>query len=347
MVRIGIVGATNWGTTLAALLANQGVTTWLWARTPEEAQAVVGPKAPGTQSRGPTVPKEVSVTWDAAEALGDADLVIFAVPSRTLRGNLRQVKKALSSRPVLLSAVKGLEKDSGKRMSELMLEELPEEFRGQIAVLSGPNLSREIAQGRPASTVVASYDIKVGEWVQQVLNSRILRVYTNPDVLGVELGGALKNIVAIGAGVCDGLAYGVNAKAAFVTRGLAEITRLGVAAGANPLTFAGLAGLGDLVATCFSPLSRNRRVGEELGKGQPLPSILASLGEVAEGVDTTAAARVVAARYQVEMPIAQVTYRLLFEGLDPRQAAIELQSRVPGPEWPSLLARAPAGPQYS
>jgi glycerol-3-phosphate dehydrogenase (NAD(P)+) len=225
---------------------------------------------------------------------------------------------------------------TGRRMSQVLEEELPNHLHPQICVLSGPNLALEIARGKPASTVVASRNGYAAAKAQEMLMSPTFRVYTNEDVIGVELGGALKNIIAIGAGICDGLGYGDNAKAAFITRGLVEITRLGVAAGANPLTFAGLAGMGDLVATCASPLSRNRFVGEQIAKGKRLEEVLASMKNVAEGVYTTVAALRMAKELGVEMPIAQATYQVLFEGLDPRKAVIELMGRPPRPEWEGI-----------
>ncbi len=255
-----------------------------------------------------------------------------------MRGNLRTLRSHLDPDTLVLSAVKGLERDTGKRMSEVVREELPG-LRRPLCVLSGPNLSREIAQGLPAATIVASEDLAVAETLREALMSPLFRVYTNEDVAGVELAGALKNIIAIGAGMCDGLGYGDNAKAGFITRGLAEIARLGVAAGAQPLTFLGLAGVGDLMATCYSPLSRNHRVGIELAKGRTLDDVLSSLGQVAEGVTTTVAARELARRYGVEMPITEMTYKVLFEGLDPRRAVAELMLRAPRHElhgvWPA------------
>ncbi|MEK7681652.1 MAG: NAD(P)H-dependent glycerol-3-phosphate dehydrogenase, partial [Chloroflexota bacterium] len=206
----------------------------------------------------------------------------------------------------------------------------------RIVALSGPNLSQEIVRGLPATTVVASPDAAVARQAQQVFISPLFRVYTSTDVVGVELGGALKNIIALGVGMCEGLGYGDNARAAIITRGLAEITRLGVAMGATPLTFAGLAGMGDLIATCFSPLSRNHHVGLELARGRRLADILAGMHHVAEGVDTTAAARRLAREIGTEMPITETTYRVLFEGADPRRAAMELMTRAPRPEWPDL-----------
>jgi glycerol-3-phosphate dehydrogenase (NAD(P)+) len=221
-------------------------------------------------------------------------------------------------------------------MSQVLADELPESFHSRIGVLSGPNLAKEIAQGMPASTVVASRDEWVALKAQELFMCSTFRVYTNNDVVGVELGGALKNIIALGAGISDGLGYGDNGKAAFITRGLVEITRLGVAAGASPLTFAGLAGLGDLVATCSSPLSRNRYVGEQLAAGRGLEEILSSMTNVAEGVDTTLGALRLASELNVDMPLTQAISMVLFEGMDPRQAVTDLMGRAPRPEWSGI-----------
>ena len=273
------------------------------------------------------------MTSGLADALRDAGAVIFAVPSETLRENARLLALHGSGSPVVISACKGLERGTLNRMSQVLAQELPSNMAEGICALSGPNLAREIVSGIPASTVVASAHLHAAEAAQRLLNSAAFRVYTNADVTGVELAGALKNVVAIGAGICDGLQFGNNAKAAFVTRGLAEITRLGLAAGANPLTFSGLAGLGDLVATCYSPLSRNRMVGERIAQGMTLDETMVSLsGEVAEGVTTTPAAVAMAHQMGVEMPIAETARRVLFEGLDPREAALELMGRPPRAE---------------
>jgi glycerol-3-phosphate dehydrogenase (NAD(P)+) len=228
---------------------------------------------------------------------------------------------------LILSVAKGLEVESVKRMSQVISEEIASSFHHNICALSGPNLSREIARGLPAVTVVAAYDAAVAARVQKIMATPLFRVYTNTDVVGVELGGALKNIIALAAGMVDGLEYGNNTKAGLITRGLAEITRLGVAAGANPLTFAGLAGLGDLVATCASPLSRNRFVGQELAKGRDLKGILSSMTGIAEGVTTTVASLKLASELDVEMPIAEQVFRVLFKGIDVRQAVSELMVR--------------------
>ncbi|MBI3287341.1 MAG: NAD(P)-dependent glycerol-3-phosphate dehydrogenase, partial [Chloroflexi bacterium] len=236
-----------------------------------------------------------------------------------------------------VSATKGLEIETCLRMSQVIREELGEELSAHLCALSGPNLAREIAAGLPASTVVASEDLEIAQIAQRVFMTSRFRVYTHQDLVGVELAGALKNIIALGAGAADEFGYGDNAKAAFMTRGLAEIARLGVAAGANPLTFAGLAGLGDLVCTCSSRLSRNHYVGEELAKGRKLEDVLASMRMVAEGIYTTQAARSMARRYDVEMPITEQIYAVLFEGKDPRQAVSEFFQREPKRELEGIL----------
>jgi len=334
---VAVVGATSWGTTLAVVLARTGVPTALVTRTPEEADALDRERENRRLLPGVRIPEGVLIAPLRPEALEGAWLVVLAVPSRTMRENARRLAPLLRRGQAVLSASKGLEADTGLRMSQVLAQELPPGT--PLAVLSGPNLAREIAEGLPASTVVASEDEATARRIQALLNSRRFRVYTSEDVVGVELGGALKNIVAIGAGICDGLGYGANAKSALLTRGLAEITRLGVALGANPLTFSGLAGLGDLVATCFSPLSRNRRVGEELGRGRPLDRILADLGHIAEGVDTTRATLPLARSAGVEMPILETIHAVLFEGLPLAEAVHRLMGRPPRPEWPSILVR--------
>ena len=333
MTRVAVIGTTSWGTTLGILIAHRSLDVRLWARTQEEANTLEAARENQRLLPGTPFPPSLRVTASLEEALADADLVLFVVPSRSLRENARQVAPAIPPSAAVLSAAKGLERQTGKRMSQVLQEELPEGFHSRIGALSGPNLAREIAEGKPATTVVACYQEELAILAQEALMGPTFRAYTSDDVVGVELGGALKNIIALGAGICDGLEYGTNAKAAFLNRGLVEITRLGVAAGANPLTFAGLACLGDLVATGFSPLSRNRTAGEQLARGRPLEEILASTPNVIEGVETTPAALTLAEKYQVEMPIAQAMYRVLFEKLDPREVGWELMGRSPGTEW--------------
>lgn len=244
-----------------------------------------------------------------------------------MRQNVKIIKGHISNGAPILSAAKGLEVDTMKRMTQVISEEIAPAYRHNVCALSGPNLSMEIVRGLPATTVIAAQDIAVAKRAQGIMASTTFRVYTNDDVIGVELGGALKNIIALAAGLSDGLGYGDNAKAALVSRGLAEISRLGVAMKANPLTFAGLAGLGDLVATCASPLSRNHFVGQELAKGRSLTEITASMTNVAEGVSTTVAARRMAGEYGVDMPITEQVYRVLFESVDVTTAIATLMGR--------------------
>ena len=338
MAAIGVVGTGAWGTTLAIITARRGHQVRLLARTEAEARTL---SDDGEQSRflpGVPFPDGLRVTSSARDALGDADLVIIATPSRAFRQNASGVSAHISERAIVVSATKGIEIASGKRMSQVLEDELPEALRPGVCVLSGPNLAREIVEERPASTVIASRNADAARAAQDIVNSPRFRVYTNDDVVGVEFGGALKNIIALGAGVCEGLGLGDNAKAGFITRGLAEIARLSVAAGANPLTLSGLAGMGDLIATCASPLSRNHQFGVQLSKGRTLEQIRASMTSVAEGVDTTAATVPLAARMGVEMPIAQATHRVLFEGANVTEVIAGLLERAPRPELTGLEA---------
>jgi glycerol-3-phosphate dehydrogenase (NAD(P)+) len=328
---IAVVGTSSWGTTLAIVLARHGASVRLLARTPDEAAALEHARE-HPSLRGYPFPHSLAVTHRWNEGLADAAAVLFAVPSHTLRENARRAAGHLEPGCIVVSAAKGLEQGTFKRMSTLLTEELPQ-AAGSVCALSGPNLAREVVAGLPTSTVVASDSPDAAGTAQALLNSTALRVYTNNDLLGTELAGALKNVIAIGAGICEGMELGDNAKAAFITRGLAEITRLGVAAGAQPVTFAGNAGMGDLLATCYSGLSRNHRVGLALAGGKSLEAALAALGgEVAEGVTTTRAALEMAAHHGVEMPIAELTARVLFQGMAPRDAVAELMARTPRPE---------------
>jgi glycerol-3-phosphate dehydrogenase (NAD(P)+) len=333
MTRVAVIGTTSWGTTLAILMALRSLDVRLWARTPEEAAALAAAKENTRFVPGIPFPPSLRVTASLEEALHGADLVIFAVPSRSLRENARRVASRIPPKAVVVSATKGLERQTGKRMSQVLQDELVVGLHPRICALSGPNLAKEVAEGKPASTAIACPNEEHARFAQEVVMGPTFRVYTTQDIIGVELGGALKNIIALGAGVCDGLGYGANAKAAFMSRGLVEITRLGVAAGANPLTFAGLACLGDLIATCLSPLSRNRSAGEQLAQGRSLKQVLASTPHVIEGVETTPAALKLAAQYSVEMPITEATHGVLFEGLDPQTVARELMGRSAGAEW--------------
>jgi glycerol-3-phosphate dehydrogenase (NAD(P)+) len=332
MPEIGIVGTTGWATTLGLLAARSGHSVALWARSAAEAEELSRARQNHRLLPGVTFPSLLTVTASATEALANAQTVVFAVPSVTMRWNLQAVRNAVPADAQLVCATKGLEIETGKRMTELIAEELGDSELSRTGVISGPNLAPEIAAGKLSSATVAFPDPEPARSVQQQFGSDSFRVYTSADVIGVELGGALKNIIAIGAGVIDGLDMGANTKAVFVTRGLHEITRLGVAMGARPETFAGLSGMGDLIATCHSNLSRNYRLGQFLASGLSLPEALEKLGRTAEGVPTTRAAVQLAKRHGVEMPIAETTLKALTEGLSPREAAIALMTRAPQPE---------------
>lgn len=333
--RTVVIGIGTWGTLLAVMLAKKGLSVTLWARTAEEAQELRLRRENRRFLPGLVFPENLVVSHDPDEALAQARFVFLVVPSQTMRRNLETIRPFIRPQTILVSATKGLELDTCRRMSQVIQEVLGEGFK--ICALSGPNLAREIAAGLPASTVVACPDLEVAEAVQRAVMTPRFRVYSHDDIVGVELAGALKNIVALGAGAADEFGYGDNAKAAFMTRGLAEIARLGVAAGANPLTFAGLAGLGDLVATCSSRHSRNHYVGSELAKGRKLQDILASMRMVAEGIYTTPAARKMAQQYGVEMPITEGIYQVLYEGKDPLQVVAGFFQREPKRELEGIL----------
>lgn len=321
-----IVGAGGWGTTLACLIGEKGVPTRLWALEPEVAEEISSRRTNTRYLPEASLPDAVTGSPSLPEVLRGARLVIFAVPSRWLREVAQQASASLPTRTPLVSATKGIELATGLRMSQVLQQVLGEDTA--VAALSGPNLSREIAGGMPAAAVVGCRDAGLSLAAQQLLLSERFRVYTNSDIIGVELGGALKNIVALAAGACDGLGFGSNTKAALLTRGLAEIRRLGVAMGARPDTFSGLSGIGDLMATCSSTLSRNWQVGNRLAQGESLARIEASMGgQVAEGVPTTVAACQEAERRDVEMPIAQAVKDVIDGTLPPMEAVRRLMAR--------------------
>ena len=310
MPRIAVIGNTTWGNTLAALLGEDRATVRLCARSAAEADEL-------NQGR-----RSYSSTSSIAEALADADLAIWAVPSQTLRQNVSQASAYLADSMLLMSAAKGLEVSSGKRMSEVLAEEVPPPLRGQTCVLSGPNLAREIARGLPAASVIAAHTMSMAERARQLMQSSRLAISLSDDVIGVELGGALKNTIALGAGMIDGLELGDNAKGAFIAWGWTEVIALGTALGARASTFHGLAGLGDLIATCSSALSRNYHVGYELARGRSLSEISASMPHVAEGVATTLAVHRLAEGRILKMPVINLVYQILHEGLPPSRASI-------------------------
>jgi glycerol-3-phosphate dehydrogenase (NAD(P)+) len=328
--RVAVVGVTAWGLTLAQLFAHADCTVTLLARSEDEAEIVRRRRTEPRRIAAVRLPASVTIASDPLESLSEAEIILMAVPSQTMRANLRRIADALSEHCLIVSAAKGLEAGTLLRMSQVITDECP--HLAPPCALSGPNLAEEIARGLPATSVVAGPE-RAARMVQRALSSARFRVYTNTDIIGVELGGSLKNIIALAAGIGDGLGTGDNAKAALITRGLAEITRLGVALGANPLTFAGLSGLGDIIATCASPLSRNRRVGEELGRGRRLADILAELRHVAEGVTTTAAAKDLAERQGVEMPIVTGMDLILQGAITPAEGTRLLMERQPRGEF--------------
>jgi glycerol-3-phosphate dehydrogenase (NAD(P)+) len=324
MAGVAVIGTTTWGMTLGVVLARNGVDVRLWARTEKECSQLQKGKHHADALAGITLPPQLSINASLPEVLDEAEAVIMAVPSQSMRDNIKAVSGYLKGSMLVVSAAKGLEISSNKRMSQVIADEISPSFWPNICVHSGPNLSAEILRGLPAVAVVAAWNEIIAHKAQKLLNTPSICLYTNNDVIGVELGGSLKNIIALGAGIADGLGFGDNAKAALITRGLTEITALGVTLGANPLTFSGLTGLGDLITTCSSPLSRNHYVGVELTKGRPLEEILKSMSSVAEGVSTTIVAHKLAKQFELEMPITERIYKVLYQGLAPRKAALEL-----------------------
>ncbi|MFN8103716.1 MAG: NAD(P)H-dependent glycerol-3-phosphate dehydrogenase [Acidimicrobiia bacterium] len=328
---VAVVGAGSWGTTLAALAADAGHTARIWCRRAEIAAEI------SAEHRSPYLPG-ISLPWalrastDASEVLAGADYVLVAVPSHALGDVIGAMAGEIGADATVLSVSKGIEQQTLRRMTEVLAAELPQVAAARIGALSGPNLAREIAQHLPAATVVAMHDSAAAAAAQATFMTPNLRVYTNTDVLGVELCGAAKNTVAIAAGIVDGLGFGDNASAALITRGLAEVTRLGMRLGGDPLTFAGLAGAGDLIATCTSLQSRNRHVGEELAKGRKVGEIVDDLAMVAEGVNSTRALCDLAAGAGVEMPIADQVARVLYDGVNATEAVQQLMGRAPRPE---------------
>lgn len=330
-VKFAILGDGAWGTALALLLDQKDYDVALWSARPENARLLRERRENVRLLPGVAIPERVALTEDAREAIAGADLLVSAIPTVHLRGTLERIAAAVPPAARVLSLTKGLENDTFLRPSEVLHEVLKVE---QLAVLSGPSHAEEVSRGLPTSLVAASADPELAHWVQQHFNTDRFRVYTNQDVVGVELAAALKNVIGIAAGISDGLAFGDNTKAALLTRGLVEMARFGVALGAEPQTFTGLAGLGDLITTCMSRYGRNRAVGERLGRGEKLADILAGMSMVAEGVTTARSVHQRALRMGIEMPITAEVYRVLYEGKEPRAAVDDLMLRRPRLERP-------------
>ncbi len=328
--RITVIGAGAWGTTLAALLARNGLDVRLWVREPEIVDAIRRRRENSRFLPGVTLPENLHVTPDMADAAADATLLVVTTPSSWLRATVRGFAGALDAPVPVVSVTKGLEIETGKRMSEVILEELPR--TPAIAALSGPNLAPEIARGLPAATTIASADAALAARAQRAFTAPHFRPYTGSDIIGLEVCGAVKNVIAIAAGICEGLGFGHNAAAALLTRSMAEIARLVCRLGGKPETVAGLSGIGDLIATCMSPLSRNHRVGLALGRGEDYRAALGDSGQVAEGVPTTEAVVHLARRLGVELPICEQVHAILFEDRPAADAVRALMSRDPKSE---------------
>lgn len=326
-MKASVIGGGTWGSAFALHLGHKSIETNLWIREKDVYEDTLRYRENKTFLPGVVFPSSVSFFHRLEDFLADTDVVFFAVPSKFCRTIYAQLVPFLSSDRILVSLTKGIEEDSLLRMSEVMEEVYSPHFPPQIAVLSGPSFAREVADSHPTAVVIASKDKDVSRKVQHFISSLYLRAYTTEDIIGVEVAGALKNVIALAAGISEGLQFGTNSMAGLVTRGLAEMTRLGVCLGAKQETFAGLAGVGDLVLTCTGRLSRNRYVGYELGKGRRLEEIVGGMKMIAEGITTTLSGWKLAQREKIEMPICEQVYHILYEGKDPRTALQDLMSR--------------------
>jgi glycerol-3-phosphate dehydrogenase (NAD(P)+) len=330
-VKAAVLGAGSWGTTFAQVLCDAGTSVELWCRRPELAACIEATRTSPQYLPGVTLPASLRTTADAATALADADMVVLALPAQSLRQNLMNWRHLLPADAILVSLIKGIELGTGDRMSEVIAE-VTGASEDRIAVISGPNLALEIAARQYCATVVACPDEGVASRLQQACHTSYFRAYTNPDVIGCELGGAVKNVIALAVGIAIGMGLGDNTRAMLITRGLAEIARLGTVLGAEQHTFAGLAGLGDLVASCSSPLARNRSFGEKLGRGVPLAQVIASTTQTVEGVKSSQSVRQLARDHGVEMPITEVIAGVMHDDLAITDAVLLLASRSAKPE---------------
>ena len=326
MLKVSIIGAGGWGTALAAILAEKHQEVTLYVRNRELAELMRQKRENVRYLPGVELPEVLHITDQPAQALAGTEVVLFATPSHGLRAAARNLSALLPQNCIAVSAAKGLEVDTCLRMTEVLEQELPA-LQGRIAALSGPNHAEEVGRRMPGASVVACKDRAVAEYVQDAFMTPNFRIYANSDMVGVELGGALKNVIALAAGIADGLGFGDNSKAALMTRGLAEIARLGARCGADVATFSGLSGIGDLIATCTSPHSRNRRAGIEIAKGRSAAEIQTDSGMVIEGIRATAAAHSLSGQKGVEMPITETLHQILYHGMAPRCAVLELMTR--------------------
>lgn len=325
--KVAVLGPGSWGTALAQVLAENGHEVRLWGNHEAQIDEINTYHTNRHYLPDLKIPESIKGEKNLKNAVKDADAVLFVVPTKAIRSVAQEFAQVAENKPVIIHASKGLEQDTHKRISEVLIEEIPEEHRQGVVVLSGPSHAEEVAVHDITTITAACKDEALATYAQKLFMNDYLRIYTNPDVIGVETGAALKNIIALGAGALHGLSYGDDAKAAIMTRGLAEISRLGVAMGANPLTFIGLSGVGDLIVTCTSVHSRNWRAGNLLGKGHKLDEVLDNMGMIVEGVSTTKAAKELADSMNVSMPITETIYEVLYNDKDVRQACRELMTR--------------------
>jgi len=338
MAPIGVVGAGSWGTALAGLLASNGHSVDLWVYEKEVCDQINTCKENRTFLPGFRLGDSIRPSNDLSKVVQGKELVVIVVPSHVFRGIAQLMEPHLGPDTVIVAATKGIENETLSLMSDILEEVFPDRLHSHLCYLSGPSFAKEVAKELPTAVTVASHALDVGRHAQRILANHFFRVYTSSDVVGVELGGAFKNVIAIAAGACDGLELGANARAAVITRGLAEMTRLGMALGANPLTFAGLAGVGDLVLTCCSGLSRNQNVGMQLGRGRKLQEILDSMVMIAEGVRTSKSVYNMAQRMKIELPICEQVHAILYEDKPPLAAVQELMTRELKSEFSGIRA---------
>jgi glycerol-3-phosphate dehydrogenase (NAD(P)+) len=326
-MKISVLGAGGWGTTLAILLHYNGHEVSLWEYNKNYSKILYKTRLNNTYLPGVKIPKEILITHDLEESTSDKNIIVLAVPSQFLRGVIKQIIPSHIKNSILVSVAKGIENGSLMTMSQMLKDEISSLSSDQVGVLSGPSHAEEVSRRIPTAVVTASQNVETTKSIQAAFITSYFRVYGSTDILGVELGGAFKNVIAIGAGIVDGAKFGDNTKAAIMTRGIAEISRLGIALGAQPDTFAGLSGMGDLIVTCMSKHSRNRYVGEQVGSGKKLKTVLKSMQMVAEGVETSRSASMLGKKHKVEIPITTEVYRILFEDKDPVKATTDLMTR--------------------
>lgn len=335
--KLTVIGAGSWGTALALVLADNGHEVTLLSRNDSQKQEINTEHRNSKYLPDISLPENIVATTSLEEALEGIETVIVAVPTKAIREQLRAILKFQQKPLVFVHVSKGIEPDTLLRISEIFEQEVPKSILKEIVALSGPSHAEEVSLRHPTIVTVSAKNMEIAENVRDLFMNQNFRVYTNPDLIGVEIGGALKNIIALAAGVSDGLGFGDNAKAALITRGLAEISRLGTKMGANPLTFSGLTGVGDLIVTCTSVHSRNWRAGHMLGQGQNLEDVLQNMGMIVEGVRTTKAAYQLAQKYHCQMPIAEMLYHVLFNGVDAKEAVERLMGRLKKNEMEELV----------